>query len=369
MLKVLFDYQHFTEQQHGGITRYFANLINDIDTRNDVDYQIAALYTRNYYLDHLKFPLNNPAGDFLFERKLKRRIKWNRRYSQYQLQAGHYDVFHPTYYHPYFLKYNKKPFVITVHDMIYEKFAADFNTRHDAPIAAYKREVVEKADKIIAISQSTKRDLIELLNVPEEKIELIYHGIVSINSSVKIPSQLSLPDEFILYVGNRNTYKNFHRFAEALARVMQQHKNLFLICAGGNRFSDDELKYLTQLNIIQRCIRFDVNDDELAELYQRARAFIYPSLYEGFGLPILEAFQNNCPVVCSNTSSFPEVGGDATLYFNPTNTDEMTEAILQILADDNLRTKLIEGGKKRVLLFPLQGSMDQTINLYKQLHD
>jgi glycosyltransferase involved in cell wall biosynthesis len=367
MLKVLFDYQHFTEQQHGGITRYFANLVNDIENREDVDYQIPAIYTRNYYLKHLKFPLNNPVGDFIFERKLKRQIKWNRRYSQHQLQAGYYDILHPTYYHPYFLKYNKKPFVITVHDMIHEKFAADFNTRHDAPIAAYKREVVAKADKIIAISKSTKRDLIELLNVPEEKIELIYHGIAPINPVIKSVNQLSLPEEFILYVGNRNAYKNFYRFAEAVAKVMQQHKNLFLICAGGGRFSDDELKYLTQLNIIQRCIRLDVNDDELAELYQRARAFIYPSLYEGFGLPILEAFQNNCLVVCSNTSSFPEVGGDAVLYFDPTNTDEMTEAILQVLADDSMRTKLIEAGMKRVLQFPLQGSMDQTINLYKTL--
>ncbi|WCT11904.1 glycosyltransferase family 4 protein [Mucilaginibacter jinjuensis] len=367
MLKVLFDYQHFTEQQHGGITRYFANLINDIENRADVDYQVAALYTRNYYLNHLKFPLNNPAGDFLFERKLKRRIKWNRRYSQYLLQAGHYDVFHPTYYHPYFLKYNKKPFVITVHDMIHEKFAADFNTRHDAPIAAYKREVVAKADKIIAISHSTKRDLIELLNVPEEKIELIYHGIAPANSSINIPQQLSLPEEFILYVGNRNSYKNFDRFARAMVSVMQQHKNLFLICAGGSRFNDNELKYLTELNIIQRCIRLDVNDDELAELYQRARAFIYPSLYEGFGLPILEAFQNGCPVVCSNTSSFPEVGGDAALYFDPTHTNEMSKAILQILADDSLRTRLIEAGKKRVLQFSLQDSMDQTVNLYKAL--
>jgi glycosyltransferase involved in cell wall biosynthesis len=367
MLKVLFDYQHFTEQQHGGITRYFATLINEIKNRDDVDYQIASLYTRNYYLDHLKFPLNNPAGDFFFERKLKRQIKWNRRYSQYQLQTGHYDVFHPTYYHPYFLKYNKKPFVITVHDMIHEKFTADFNTRHDAPIAAYKQEVVAKADKIIAISHSTKRDLIELLNVPEKKIELIYHGIALGNAVIKTAAQLSLPEEFILYVGNRNTYKNFHRFAEAVAGVMKQHKNLFLICAGGGRFSDNELKYLTQLNIIQRCIRLNVNDDELAELYQRARAFVYPSLYEGFGLPILEAFQNQCPVVCSNTSSFPEVGGDAALYFNPINTDEITQSILHVLADDSLRIKLIETGKNRVLQFPLQGCMEQTINLYKSL--
>lgn len=367
MLKILFDYQHFTEQQHGGITRYFANLVNEVANRDDVDYNIAALYTRNYYLDHLKFPLNNRGGDLLLARKLKRQIKWNRLYSQYQLQAGHYDVFHPTYYHPYFLKYNKKPFVITVHDMIHERFAADFNSRHHAPIAAYKREVVAKADKIIAISHSTKRDLIELLNVPEEKIELIYHGIAAGNSSVKIPAKLSLPEEFILYVGNRNAYKNFHRFAEAVARVIQQQKSLFLICAGGGRFNDDEIKYLTDLNMIQRCIRLVVNDDELAELYQNARAFIYPSLYEGFGLPILEAFENECPVVCSNTSSFPEVGGDAALYFDPTDTDEMTEVILHILADDSLRSKLIETGKKRILQFPLQGSMDQTINLYKNL--
>lgn len=367
MLKVLFDYQHFTEQRHGGITRYFTSLINEIGHREDLDYQIAALYTRNYHLNHLQFPLNNRAGDLLLARKLKRQIKWNRRYSEWLLHKGNYDIFHPTYYHPYFLQYNKKPFVITVHDMIHEKFAADFNTSHDAPIAAYKRKVVAKANKIIAISNSTKQDLIELLDVPEEKIELIYHGIAPVDTVIRPVTRLSLPEAFILYVGNRNAYKNFHRFAQAVARVIQQHKNLFLICAGGGRFNDDELKHLTQLNIIQRCIRLDVNDNELAGLYQRARALIYPSLYEGFGLPILEAFQNACPVVCSNTSSFPEVGGDAVLYFNPADADAMAGTILGMLNDDNLRSKMIDAGAKRLLQFTLQGSMEQTINLYKTL--
>ncbi len=367
MLKVLFDYQYFTEQQHGGITRYFSNLVNDIKKRADVNYQISTLYTRNYYLGHLHFPLNNRAGNFVFKRKLKREIKWNRLYSQYHLQAGQYDILHPTYYHPYFLKYNKKPFVITVHDMIHEKFAEDFNNRHHAPIAAYKREVVAKASKIIAISQSTKQDLIEILKVPEEKIELIYHGVALSDFRAKTPITLTVPEEFILYVGNRNGYKNFYRFTQAIARVMQQHKNLFLICAGGPRFNDAELKYLTEFNMIQRISNINVTDHELAWLYQHARALIYPSLYEGFGLPVLEAFQNYCPVACSNTSSLPEVGGNAVLYFDPTDTDEMAQAMLRLLSDDSLRMQLIEAGKTRLLQFTLQSSMDQTINLYKQL--
>lgn len=367
MLKVLFDYQHFSEQRYGGISRYFANIMHEIGQREDVDCELAALYSQNYYIRDLKLPLNGSIGDYFLARKPKREAKWNRLYSQYLLQKGKYDIFHPTYYDPYFLNYVKKPFVLTVHDMIHEKFPEAFVAPHDI-VARYKKQVVEKADKIIAISNSTKRDLMALLNVPEEKIEVIYHGVQIHNFPVTpTPLSLDIPNEFILYVGDRNPYKNFNRFAEAVAKVMEHHPNLYLVCTGGLRFNEKEVKWLTDLNIIHRCIRLTVTDQELTELYQNAQAFIFPSLYEGFGFPILEAFQQCCPVICSNTSCFPEVGGDAVAYFDPSDTTNMAQVILQVLANKTLRAQLIEAGKERLLQFPIQRCVDQTIALYKQL--
>src|ERR1041385_8418154 len=176
MLTVLYDYQHFSEQKYGGISRYFANIMTEIEARDDIKYKLAAVRSKNYYIRDVPLLLNNRTGDFFLKGKVKREIKWNSLYSKYLLKENDFDVFHPTYYHPYFLNYIKKPFVVTVHDMIHEKYPEVFN-KHDMPVAAFKKQIVAKASKVIAISQSTKNDLIDILHVPEEKIEVIHHGI------------------------------------------------------------------------------------------------------------------------------------------------------------------------------------------------
>ncbi|NCD70356.1 glycosyltransferase family 4 protein [Mucilaginibacter agri] len=366
MVKVLYDYQHFSEQRYGGITRYFANIISEIHHTADIECEVATLYTNNYYIKDIPLPFKSGLVKKLLSKKNKREIKWNRAYSKYLIKRGNYDVFHPTYYHPYFLPYIKKPFVVTVHDMIHERFPEAFLT--DDIVSGYKRHVVVKADKVIAISNSTKNDLIELLNIPEDRIEVIYHGVnIKEFSPVKVPRTLDIPDSFILYVGSRDIYKNFNRLAEALVPIFRQHDNMYLVCTGGMPFSKADIKFLTDIDIIHRCIRLSVTDDELTELYQHAKAFVFPSLYEGFGFPILEAFQNSCPVLCSNTSSFPEVGGDAVKYFDPENVNDISDAVLSVLVDDELKNSLVEAGKKRLQLFPLQKCIDKTISLYHQL--
>lgn len=365
MFTVLYDYQHFTEQKFGGITRYHAGLINEIDSRVDVNRDLAALYTQNHYLQHLHLPLDNALGRRLFT-KYKRNIRWNRAYAAQCISRNKHDLLHPTYYHPYFLKANKKPLVITIHDMIHERYPEAFSSKHDPPVATYKKLVTERADKIIAVSESTKQDIIRFLNVPDAKIEVIHHG-VSLDNVLQKTHQLDIPERFILYVGNRNSYKNFGRCAQALANVMQQDPDLFVICAGGQPFSKEEVAMLTELKIIHRVIRFNVTDDELAELYQRALMLVYPSLWEGFGLPVLEAFQYGCPVVCSNAGSLPEVAGGAVLYIDPMDTASIENGIMKVLSDADLRKRLIAAGQQRVKQFPLQATLDKTIDLYKSL--
>ena len=365
MLTVLYDYQHFSEQKYGGISRYFANIMTEIEARDDIKYKLAAVRSKNYYIRDVPLLLNNRTGDFFLKGKVKREIKWNSLYSKYLLKENDFDVFHPTYYHPYFLNYIKKPFVVTVHDMIHEKYPEVFN-KHDMPVAAFKKQIVAKASKVIAISQSTKNDLIDILHVPEEKIEVIHHGI-RLQEFKSVPLALDIPKDFILYVGDRNPYKNFNRFAEAMGEIMNKYKDVFLVCTGGARFTLDEVKLLTKLNIIHRCFRINVTDIELNALYQHALAFVFPSLYEGFGLPVLEAFQNNCPVIASNTSSLPEVCSDAAAYFNPNDTSAIAGAIDEVLNNTELKISLIKRGQERLMQFSIGNCINKTIELYKQV--
>ncbi|MCJ8208431.1 glycosyltransferase family 4 protein [Mucilaginibacter sp. RS28] len=365
-MKILFDYQHFSEQRYGGITRYFANIMHSIDQRDDISYKLAALYSKNYYIRHLHPPLNNPTGEYLVGSKKKREISWNQRYSKYCLQHDDYDIFHPTYYHPYFLKDVKKPFVLTVHDMIHERFPESFAVND--VVAGYKRETIPAADKIIAVSHATKKDLISLYPQVADRVEVIHHGVTLQDfPQTKTPLSIDIPKNFILYVGTRDSYKNFDRFAAAFAEVVKAHPNLYLVAAGGAPFSRTEVSYLTELDIIHRCIRFNASDEVLAQLYQNAQLFVFPSLCEGFGFPILEAFQHCCPVACSNTSSLPEVAGEAALYFDPYDTAAIAATMLQALGKPVVREELVNRGKLRLLNFSISDCMDKTMGVYKSL--
>ena len=366
MVKVLFDYQHFSEQRYGGISRYFAGLMHGLESVSDVNCDLSALYSQNYYIKDRQLPLQSKTGSALFANKLKREIRWNKAYSRFVVHRGNYDVFHPTYYHPYFLDHIKKPFVITIHDMIHERFADSFLPND--PVKNYKKEVISRADKIIAISLSTKKDLIDTLNISDSKIKVIQHGVrLSDATTVKPNLTLAIPSQFILYVGDRNQYKNFNRFAEALAHILPNHKNLYLICTGGFPFSDAEVDLLHNLNIIHRCIRLNVTDDELNQLYRHAQLLVVPSLCEGFGYPILEAFNAGCPVAASRIPAIVETAGDAAIYFNPYNVEEMVAAMGQLLQDTELRNELTTKGRQRVKMFDLQREVEETIAVYKEL--
>ncbi len=366
MLRVLFDYQHFSEQRYGGISRYFATLMHGIDNCNDAAYSLSALHSQNYYIKELPLPLHNKLGKTFLHNKLKREISWNKAYSKFIAQRGQYNIFHPTYYQPYFLNHIKTPFVITVHDMIHEKFPGSFTA--DDKVAGYKREVIGRADKVIAISQTTKNDLMEILNIPKERIKVIHHGI-SVNKPLCIKQTLTLdvPQQFILYVGDRNKYKNFNRFAQALSLVMHSHKNLYLICTGGFSFSDAEVDLMHNLNIIHKCIRLNVADEELRQLYSNALMLVVPSLYEGFGYPVLEAFNAGCPVAASNTPGLAETAGEAVIYFNPYDTDSIKSAIEKLLTDQDLTQALIVKGRERLKKFDLQTEIDATIACYREV--
>lgn len=361
-MKILFDHQAFSNQKYGGISRYFANLHYGLSASTDVESKLGLVFTHNAYINKKSLP----AGGLLepIIKKQSRRNKYNKWYCRHLLRQGDFDVFHPTYYNPYFLDSVKKPFVITVHDMIHELYPHYFATQ-DALTAGYKKQVINKADHIIAISECTKRDLQKFYSIPDDKITVIYHGYKMSNDFVSSP-RVEVRDKYLLFVGDRAVYKNFGLFVDATAPLLLKY-DLQLICSGGGDFTTTEQEVFSKVNITDRIQQISASDADLAALYANAEAFVYPSLYEGFGLPVLEAFSNNCPVIMSNTSSLPEVGGDAAQYFDPMSQSSIASAIEAVISNKNLQSELRTKGKQRLNLFNFDNTLKQTINVYKQV--
>lgn len=358
-MKILFDHQYFSTQKYGGITRYFANLNQGLNQTPGVKSTIGALYSENEYLKNTPILLNNTVGRAIFKGHNSRIYRWNKRYSNFLIKGNNFDVFHPTYYDTYFTAQLKKPLVITVHDMIHEQFASFFP---DAEVMiARKKQLIEKADAIIAISQHTKNDIVKFFPRSEGKIKVVYHGYGDTNLP---PANLSLPGSYILYVGDRNYYKNFAPFVKAIAPILQADENLNLLCVGGGSFDNTEQALLTQLAIAGKCRQLTATEAGLQQLYQQAKLFAFPSLQEGFGLPLLEAFGNSCPVICSQATSFPEVAGDAAVYFDPLDGNSMAAAVSRVLCDAELSAQLISKGRQRVKQFTHANCVDNTLKVY-----
>lgn len=364
MVKVFFDHQKFSEQKFGGITRYFSALIDAVKADPDFDYRLGALYSNNHYIRNEDLLLNNALGRWIFKRKPRRIYKWNKQYSKYLIGKNDFDVLHPTYFHPYFLKRTKKPYVMTMHDMIYEALPEYFTNTE--PLPYQKKITTGNASAVIAISESTRQDLIKYLDVPPEKIRMIHHGL-DLKAPLPVEKMPGLPENYILFVGERGNYKNFFRFVEAGAELLQEFKDLHLVFAGGGPFQVADSLAVQRLGIQARCLQFDVNDAQLNYLYQQARVFVFPSLYEGFGYPLLEAFKNGCPIAASDASCFPEIGGDAVSYFNPYDQHSIYTVVRSVLSDSTSRNSLISKGSERLKLFPIEKQQQATLDLYREV--
>jgi glycosyltransferase involved in cell wall biosynthesis len=247
--------------------------------------------------------------------------------------------------------------------MIHERFPSYFSS---GDVSSYnKRKCIEKASHIIAISEATKTDIQYYHNIPPEKITVIYHGF---EYTQTVADQYAVDHEpYLLYVGDREGYKNFSTFLLAVAPILKNQPNLKLICAGGGEFRSAERELILRLGIESSLSQCNVDDKELADLYTNAIAFIYPSLSEGFGLPLLEAFKAKCPVIASDIPCFREVGDSALCYFDPYNVNHMSTVIQQVIADKELQLSLKISGEERLSKFSIDDCIDNTIKLYQSL--
>jgi glycosyltransferase involved in cell wall biosynthesis len=304
------------------------------------------------------------------KRHHKHQVKFNNKLSLKALEKGDFDIFHPTYYDPYFLnKLNGKPFVIDVHDLTYQIFPEFFKLTD--PIFQNMRLLVNRAAKIISVSNNTKQDLINIFQVDKRSIEVIHHGNplehLDINTISTNRSQNKLPESYLLFIGNRGGYKNFYFLIQAISEILLSNKNLKLVCSG-IEFSNKELNFIYNIGLSKKIIHYKTKTDKnLATLYKNALAFIFPSLYEGFGLPILEAFFCGCPVILSKNSSFPEVAQDAAVYFNPKDYQSIKNAVSKVIDDKLLRDELIKKGYERLKEFSWKKCSEKTIQLYQSI--
>jgi glycosyltransferase involved in cell wall biosynthesis len=366
-MNVVFDGQIFSFQEYGGISRYYCELIKQFSAMEGVEPSLIIKYSNSHYLPELDFI---HAKHFFPARRFKGRneiIKLlNRNYVRRNFQVqSQSDVFHPTYYDPYFLNLlGDIPFVLTIYDMSHELYPHLFS-RFDFT-AKNKKKVSAKASRIIAISEHTKKDIVTLLNIPASKIDVI--PLATTFSQAEISkTDIPTPDNYFLYVGKRNSYKNFLFLLNAMNALNPISAHSSLICAGGGKFTAQERIEIDRLHLSSKIIQMDVDDTLLTYLYSKAQAFVFPSLYEGFGIPILEAFACGCPALLSNRSSLPEVGGDAAGYFDPENASDLSKKLTELIKEKDLANDMRKKGFSRLKLFSWENTARLTLDTYKKV--
>ena len=364
-MQIIFDHQIFSLQKYGGISRYFVELANHIADAKKAQVRVLSPVYFNAYLASsspkvqvtgLKVPM------IKFAELVYGAV--NRALAGPLVHWFKPDLVHETYYASKPAKPQGYKRVLTVFDMIHELFPAEFSTNDRTP--KDKASAVARADHIICISEHTRRDLIRILGVPHEKTSVIHLGFSLRPTGARVDLPVRRP--FLLYVGARGGYKNFASLLRAYAASGRLMKDFDLLAFGGGPINAKEAELIRQLGIPPENVRqVQGGDDVLAGLYRRAAAFVYPSLYEGFGIPPLEAMSFDCPVVCSNASSIPEVVGNAAMLFDPLSAEALGQALAAVVDDAGLRQALIERGRERIKIFSWEQCAHQTMAVYEKV--
>jgi len=367
---IVLDPQIYNNQKYGGISRYYTEVFSNLK-KEGIEVIVPLNFSKNVYFNESILSEKNKNFDYFFLYFLsligvsirKRTKKINKKLLCKTLLNKKYDVFIPTFYDTYFLDYiGDKPFVLTVYDMIHELFPCYFEGYEF--IAKNKLLLMEKATKIIAVSHNTKKDILKIYpHINADKIEVIYHGnSVLSNSNFKV----DLPDNYLLFVGARDNYKNFIFFINSVVELLKENQDLQIICAGGGDFSKNEISFLKSLNLLDRVKYRFFKENELGAYYRNAKCFVFPSEYEGFGIPVLEAMANDCPIILPYNSSFPEVAGEAGIFYELNNSEALLEKIKLVLNDANFRKSHISLGKEQVEKFSWEKASKQCLEVYTE---
>ena len=362
-VRVMFDSEIFSAQIRGGISRYFVELVTRLPTFGVEPSLVIPLCFNQHLAEHRPRSLRG------LSLPLSVRSPWTAKAITYGLRvtdelmarAGSYDLCHHTFYgRRYPLR---TPQVLTIVDMIPELFPHFFPGGNPH---AMKATLLRSAKLLLSISEQTRTDLEALF--PDLQADIVVTPLAVDSLHFQRHSAHVRPeDDLVLFVGQRGGYKNFAVFAQACAQLQARRLGLRLACVGGGPLDETELQPFVERGVAGRVFQIDATDLELPTWYRKATVFVFPSLYEGFGLPILEAFASACPVALANRSCFPEVADEAAVYFDPASTDSMASAIERVLDDSALRDRLRRLGGQRLANFSWDRTAQLTADAYRRV--
>lgn len=363
-MRIAYDYQIFSLQMYGGISRYFCELADNISRLQEDNVSVVSPLYVNAYLeakDNFRV-IGRKIPAVRYTHYLRQRM--NGLLSPLLMRRLRPDVVHETYYSARGTAPAGSKTVLTVYDMIHERFPGDFPAGDRT--SRQKAIAVRRADHVICISGQTRNDLLELLDVDPGKVTVAHLGFSLAAPKGYRARQGERP--YLLYVGNRAGYKNFNGLLHAYAANRELMAAYDIVAFGGGQFNMQERELINRLGIPEMHVRQVSGDDAvLANHYAGAALFVYPSLYEGFGIPPLEAMSFDCPVACSNSSSLPEVVGQAAELFDPGSPEAIGSSIERVLNNAELRQLLIENGRNRIKLFSWERCAQQTMNVYQRV--
>jgi len=361
-VKIVFDYQIFFWQRYGGISTYFSNLAKNIIALDHEVKIIAPFYTNELINDDylLDIVIGSKIKNIpMYTNKLFRLS--NNILFEYYLKKINPKIIHLTYYDKIFNLNNKKK-ILTVYDLIYEKFMLNSYKSNNFP----KKRALDEADHIICISESTRNDLLDIYKVDKKKTSVIYLASSFYYNQEIVLTNDNIPT--ILYVGDRGRYKNFYNFIKSVSNSKLLKNKVKINCFGLYAFSKQELILFANEGFKKGIINhISGNNDVLKRLYLSSVALVYPSLYEGFGLPILEAMSLGCPVICSNIPVMKEISGDAVRFFDPNDINDMTDAIEQTIYSEKNRKTLIKKGFEKNKNFSWTKCAKETLAIYNNV--
>lgn len=370
-MRVNFDSQIFCSQAVGGISRYFASLAREMSTLAGVQPHIWAPYHCNEYLEALPKTLvrgkrtpqvRAPSPGLRIASLLGTALGQ---------RCNPSDILHRTYFYPFCHFPGPAKNILTVYDMIHEKYPQQYSSRD--PIARWKKRAVQSADTIICISENTRKDLLDHYDtVPTEKVFVTHLGFDALGNlltdepaSTFRARAVGADMPYILFVGHRAGYKNFAGLLQAYSNSPWLNQNFALLSFGGGAFTPAEQALIASSPAPERIRQMGGSDTVLASCYRHAALFVYPSLYEGFGIPPLEAMSMDCPVACSNTSSIPEVVGDAAAFFDPSRVDSLQNTLETVLNTSAISADLVQRGKVRRTQYSWRQCAEQTVDIYR----
>lgn len=346
---------------------------------------LSHFYTDNKYFLYTPKEKENSRLDFLDERNntfvrtpqslLNKTLKsyWRSKSIVRDLFTNKIDIYHGLSHElPLGIEKTNIKTVVTIHDLIFIRYPHLFRTIDRKIYYKKFKSACQRADKIIAISQQTKQDIIDFFYIPEEKIEVVYQGCNAIfhnpianNTKQAVQEKYNVPKDYLLSVGSIEERKNLLTILKALKELPNQK---LVVIGNGKAYKIKCLRFISKHNLSNRVLFLSgLNLDEMAAIYQNAQMLIYPSIFEGFGIPILEALFSKTPVITSKDGCFAESGGAFSKYINPLSAEQMKEAILEILNSKELQEKMKSEGLQHAQNFTDHKIADNLMKVYSNL--